>query len=81
MKNINLKNEIYVLILEGYILLPYWGGVYNHHMSRKQVFRKCDNKDADQLHVQGYRTADQRLCFCNIDSTISLLYKSEISSL
>ena len=45
---------------------------------RKQVFRICENKDADQL--RGNREADQRLCFRYTDSTIPLLPKSEISS-
>ena len=31
--------------------------------------------------AMGNREADQRLCFCFIDSTISLLSKFEISSL
>ena len=39
----------------------------------------CKNKDADQL--RGNREADQRLCFCYIDSTIPLLPKSLITSL
>ena len=54
----------------------------HEHMSRvvrKPAFCICENKDADQL--RGYREADQRLCFRYIDSTIPLLYKSEISSL
>ena len=38
----------------------------------------CENKDADQL--RGNRKADQRLCFRYTDSTIPLLFKSEISS-
>ena len=46
---------------------------------RKPFFCTCKNKDADQLC--GDRTADQRLCFRYIDSTIPLLLKSEISSL
>ena len=46
---------------------------------RKPAFCICKNKDADQL--RGNREADQRLCFCYIDSTIPLLSKSEISSL
>ena len=46
---------------------------------RKAAFCKCENKDADQL--LGNREADQRLCFCYTDSTISLLRKYEISSL
>ena len=46
---------------------------------RKPDFCICENKDADQL--RGNREADQRLCFRYKDSTISLLPKSEISSL
>ena len=46
---------------------------------RKPAFCICENKDADQL--RGNREADQRLCFRYIDSTIPLLFKSEISSL
>ena len=46
---------------------------------RKPDFCICENKDADQL--RGNREADQRLCFCYIDSTVPLLPKSEISSL
>ena len=42
---------------------------------RKPAFCICQNKDADQLC--GDRIADQRLCFCHIDSTIPLLSKSE----
>ena len=45
---------------------------------RKPAFCICENKDADQL--RGNREADQRLCFRYTDSTIPLLYKSEISS-
>ena len=46
---------------------------------RKPAFCICENKDADQL--RGDREADQRLCFRYTDSTIPLLFKSEISSL
>ena len=46
---------------------------------RKPDFCICENKAADQLCSS--RTADQRLCFRYIDSTITLLPKSEISSL
>ena len=46
---------------------------------RKPTFCTCENKDADQL--RGYREADLCLCFRFIDSTIPLLYMSEISSL
>ena len=52
---------------------------YMSHVVRKPVFCKCKNKDADQL--RGNREADQRLCFCHMDSKIPLLSKSEISSL
>ena len=45
---------------------------------RKPNFSICENKDTDQLC--GYSTADQRLCFSYINSTISPLPKSEISS-
>ena len=46
---------------------------------RKPAFCICKNKDADQL--RGNREADQRLCFCYIDSTIPLLSNYEISRL
>ena len=46
---------------------------------RKHAFCICKNKGADQLHSN--RAADQRLCFCYIDSTILLLPLSEISCL
>ena len=46
---------------------------------RKPAFCICENKDADEL--RGNRTADQRLCFPYIDSTIPLLPNSEFSSL
>ena len=39
----------------------------------------CENKGADQLHSDC--AADQHIIFSYIDSTISLLSKSEISSL
>ena len=45
---------------------------------RKPTFCICENKDADQLC--GNREADQRLCFCYVDSTIPLPSKSGISS-
>ena len=46
---------------------------------RKTDFLMCENKGTDQLRSN--RKADQRLCFCNTDSTIPLFPKSEISSL
>ena len=47
---------------------------------RKQGFCLINkNREADQL--SGNLEADQRLCFRYTDSTISLLPKSEISSL
>ena len=44
----------------------------------KTGFLHMRKKDADQL--RGNREADQRLCFRYTDSTIPLLFKSEISS-
>ena len=38
----------------------------------KPGFGICESKDADQLRSN--READQRLCFCYIDSTISLYF-------
>ena len=46
---------------------------------RKAAFCLCEDKDADQLRSNC--AADQRLCFCYMDSTIPLLSKSKISSL
>ena len=48
------------------------------HVMKKSDFCICKNKDADQLRSNC--TADQRLCFRYIDSTIPLLPKSNISS-
>ena len=45
---------------------------------RKPTICICENKDADQLC--GNREADQHLHFRYIDSTISLLSKSEIQA-
>ena len=45
---------------------------------RKPDFCLCENKDADQLRSNCQ--ADQRLCFCYLDSTIPLLLISKISS-
>ena len=42
---------------------------------RKLAFCICKNQGTDQLRVSS--SADQRLCFCYIDSTIPLLPKSE----
>ena len=46
---------------------------------KKPAFCICKNKETDQL--RGSREADQRLCFRYSDCTISLISKSEISSL
>ena len=45
---------------------------------RKSDFHICENKGADQLRSNC--EADQRLCFCYMDSTIPLLLVSKISS-
>ena len=47
-----------------------------NQVKTKHDFCKCENKGADQLC--GY---DQDLCFRYIDSTITLLHQSKISSL
>ena len=60
----------------------FYAFVCNAYMSlvvRKPAFCICENKDADQLRSNC--AADQRLCFRYTDSTISLLPKSEISSI
>ena len=49
------------------------------HVMRKSAFCICENKEADQLC--GNRVDNQCLCFRYIDSTISLLPKSQDSSL
>ena len=55
--------------------------IYKKHSNmsrvvRKQAFCICENKKADQL--RGNREADQHLCFRYMNSTIPLLFKSEI---
>ena len=47
-------------------------------LMRKPTICICENKGADQL--RGNREVDQRLCFRYTDSTLPLLFKSEISS-
>ena len=47
-------------------------------LMRKRTICICENKGADQL--RGNREVDQRLCFRYTDSTLPLLFKSEISS-
>ena len=49
------------------------------HCTRKPTICICENKNAAQLRSNC--EADQRLCFRYTDSTIPLLFKSEISSL
>ena len=45
-------------------------------LHEKTCFFICENKEADQL--SGNRTADQRLCFRYIDSTIPLLLNPKV---
>ena len=45
---------------------------------RKPTICICENKGADQLCSNC--TADQRLCFRYMDSTVTFLLRSEISS-
>ena len=49
------------------------------HRGKTCFLHICKNKGTDQLHCNC--AADQRLCFRYIDNTLSLLPKSEISSL
>ena len=59
-----------------------WNRELNDHLCRavrKAGFCICENKEADQ--IRGNREAVQCLCFRYLDSTITLLCKSEISSL
>ena len=54
---------------------------FNLHLSpvvRKPDFCLCENKGVDQLRSNC--EADQRLCFRYMDSTISHILKSQISS-
>ena len=54
--------------------------VYNFsHVMSKPAYCISENEGADQPH--GNQAADQHLCFRYIDSTISQLSTSEISSL
>ena len=57
------------------------GGILRElsNVMRKPTFCICENKGADQLRSNC--EADQRLCFCYMDSTVPLVSKSEISSL
>ena len=48
--------------------------IHYDHLMGKPTICICENKD------RGYREADQRLCFRYTDSTLPLLFKSEISS-
>ena len=52
--------------------------LYINLAMRKMDFCLCENKGADQLCSNC--TADQRLCFRHVGSTIPLLLKSQISS-
>ena len=50
--------------------------LHMRNIIRKPASSICENKGVDQLHSN--HIADQRLCFRYIDSTITLLPKSEI---
>ena len=69
-QNIKSRQSVYFLLLFA---------VLNEPRHEKTGFCICENKAADQLC--GNRTADQRLCFRYMDSTIPLLPKSEMSCL
>ena len=63
------------LVSDGYVIC--W--LYLSRIMRKPAFCICENKGAAQLRC--CREADQRLCFRHMDDIITLLAKSEISSL
>ena len=69
----------YVMEAVGVSFYPFYANVYyfSHH-NTKPTICICENKSADQLCSNC--TADQRLCFRSIDSTIPHLLKSNISS-
>ena len=71
--------EVPSSIMVGDITISVSGCPVMSRVMRKPTFCICENKDADQLC--GNHTADQRLYFRYKDSTITLLSKSEISSL
>ena len=82
---IRLLNRVYTVF---YSICLFWKhfflvesvGLNNRsRIVRKPAFCLCENKDANQL--RGNCEADLRLCFRYTDSTIPLLFKSEISSL
>ena len=68
-----------LLLLNGGPLLHNYRLNYLSRVMRKPTFCICENKDAEELH--GNHEADQRLSFRYTDSTIPILYKTEISSL
>ena len=76
------KKDVHQLAFTTQLICPFLSTCENKaHMScivRKPDFCLCENKGADQL--RGSREADQRLCFRYTDSTLPLLFKSEISS-
>ena len=76
------SEDLIRLLLNNLIRVCIVSLLHLHHLSRvvrKLAFCVCENKATDQLC--GNLTADQRLCFRYMDSTIPLFSKSEISSL
>ena len=66
------------------VMLPVLDQIHRHHekmgcIMRKPAFCRCQNKGADQLQIN--IEADQQLCFHYVDSTISLLSKSDFKPL
>ena len=60
----------------GYFLFD---SVYTLNEPRHEKTVLCTRENKDAYQLCGDRTADQRLCFHYMDSTILLLLKSEIS--
>ena len=79
MKTLAIRTTVVpIRILSRTTVVPINIDYYMSLVMRKPAFCKCENKDADQLC--GNRTADQRLCFRYIDSTIPLLPKSKFQA-
>ena len=79
-EHVSMKNP-HVWYQNWYFTTGFHLSIHNGHMScvmRKPNFCKCENKDTDQLRDNP--EADQRLCFRYTDSTIPLLFKSEIQA-
>ena len=76
---INLLATFFDPVIIAKLLVMFFTEKQMSRVMRKPTLCICEYKDADQLC--GNREDDQRLCFRYVNSTISLLSKSKISSL